>query len=148
MTKRESIFWTVLLAVGLTCVIMVVNGTFAPPPAPHPTPTLHFDAFTDLNENTGFYGNEDGEIMFSCNGEIVKREDELTREDLLAMIDFLIKGDSGDFGYFEALCPAPPPFSFSYQGVIHTYRNQEELEAAIRDKNSESPVFVYGVRSR
>lgn len=75
-------------------------------PDEHPAPTLVFDD----SASSGFYNNADGEITFSCNGEILKREDELTREDLLAMIDFLIKGDSGDFGYFEALCPTPPPF--------------------------------------
>ena len=101
------------LAVGLIVLNVLAYAlkmwTANPPPEAHPAPTLHFDAFTDLNANTGFYGNGDGEIIFSCNGEIVKREEEFTREDLLALINTLI---TGDFGYFESLCPAPPPIRF------------------------------------
>ena len=109
MTKRESIFWTVLLAVWFACVIMAVDGTFAPEPSePHHTPTLSFDVVFDPTVSSGVYRNADGEWTLSCNGKDATWKDELTREDLRALNDFIITRDLGK--YFEALCLAPPPF--------------------------------------
>ena len=100
-----ALLGVIVAVVAALVAFLMAAGILSDPN--NPTPTLSFDD-APVSGAYGYIGTDgEEEIAVSCNGEIAKRGDELTREDLLAIINVLIHPE--DFEYFESLCPAPPP---------------------------------------